>query len=290
MKRVSKIPRIPRRKRDTNKGNYGKILIVAGSPGFTGAAYLAGKGALLCGSGLVTVGCPESLLPILASKFTCVMTLPLPETDSHSLSEAALAAILAKCETCDAVAIGPGIGTQVQTKSLVHALVREVRIPLIIDADGLNNLTGSAQILLERKAPVMVTPHPGEMSRLIGISIDQIQKNREGVAVQFSRKYKVVTVLKGYKTVVTDGERVYINRTGNPGMATGGTGDILTGMVASFIGQGFGLFESAQLAVYLHGFAGDMAAKKYGEVSLIATDLLESLPRAILSHQRSKHR
>jgi NAD(P)H-hydrate epimerase len=290
MKRIREIPRIPRRKRDTNKGDYGKVLIIAGSPGFTGAAYLTGKGALISGSGLVTVGCPESLMPILASKFTCVMTLPLPETDSHFLSEAALAAILAKCETCDAVAVGPGIGTQAQTKTLVQTLVREVRIPLVMDADGLNNLAGSAQILLERKAPVVVTPHPGEMSRLIGISIDQIQKNREGVAVQFSRKYNVVTVLKGYKTVVTDGERVYLNRTGNPGMATGGTGDVLTGMVASFIGQGFGVFESAQLAVYLHGLAGDMAAKKYGEVSLIATNLLESLPQAIQKHQRSEAR
>jgi NAD(P)H-hydrate epimerase len=290
MKQVSKIPRIPRRKRDTNKGDYGKVLIIAGSPGFTGAAYLTGKGALLCGSGLVTVGCPESLMPILASKFTCVMTLPLPETDSHAFSEAALPPVLAKCETCDAVAVGPGIGTQAQTRTLVRTLVREVKIPLVIDADGLNNLTGSAEILLERKALTVVTPHPGEMSRLIGISIDQIQKNRESVAVQFSKKYNVVTMLKGYKTVVTDGERVYINRTGNPGMATGGTGDVLTGMVASFIGQGFGLFESAQLAVYLHGLAGDMAARKYGEVSLIATNLLEFLPRAIISHQRSKHR
>jgi len=148
MKRIREIPGIPRRKRDTNKGDYGKILIIAGSPGFTGAAYLTGKGALISGSGLVTVGCPESLLPILASKFTCVMTLPLPETDSHAFSEAALPAILAKCETCDTVAVGPGIGTQAQTKTLVQTLVREVRIPLVIDADGLNNLAGSAHVLL----------------------------------------------------------------------------------------------------------------------------------------------
>ncbi|MFH1422798.1 MAG: NAD(P)H-hydrate dehydratase, partial [Planctomycetota bacterium] len=211
---IKQIPQIPLRRPDTNKGDYGKVLILASSPGFTGAAYLAGKGALLSGSGLVTVGCPKSLLPVLASKFTCVMTLPLPETNTSTLSRQALSAVIAKSSSCDVIAAGPGIGTHKSTRTLIHALLSKLLLPVVVDADGLNNIAGNCKILFNRKAPTIITPHPGEMSHLTGLTIKDIQKNREETACRFSKQYKVITVLKGHNTVVTDGERLYLNKTG----------------------------------------------------------------------------
>ena len=273
---------LPKRRRDTHKGDYGHVLVLAGSPGFTGAAYLCSQGALVSGSGLVTLGIPKSLNSIMAVKLTEVMTKLLPETDAGTLSLNAHDEILKFIDRIDAVAIGPGLSTHKETVRLVQKLITSISKPIVIDADGLNALAGNAGLLKKAIGPVVITPHPGEMARLVGISTNEIQKDREAIALKVAKEYNLIVVLKGYHSVVaSQSGKMYINTTGNPGMATGGTGDILTGMIASFIGQGISTFDAARLGVYLHGMAGDLAAKALGEVSLVAGDILRYLPKAI---------
>lgn len=282
LKRITELAGLPERKADSHKGDYGRVLVIAGSPGMTGAAYLTGKAALRSGSGLVTVACPASLNPILEVKLTCVMTAPMPETPEQTFAIEALEPILERAAKVDAVALGPGISQHPETKRLVLALTEKIDKPLVIDADGLNNLTGGLSLLAGRRAATVLTPHPGEMARLASLSTPEVQKNREGVATSFAREHGVVVALKGSRTIVTDGKILYANETGNPGMASGGTGDVLTGMMASFMGRGLSAFASAQLAVYLHGVAGDISATEYGRESLIATDVLNALPFAFM--------
>lgn len=270
------------RKPDAHKGDFGHVLVIAGSVGMTGAAALASTGALLSGSGLVTLGIPKSLNPILEVKLTEVMTKPLDETSGQSLSAAALPRILEFSEKIDCAAIGPGLSRNFSTEKLVKRLIISLDKPIVLDADGINALEGDASILRSAKAPIVITPHDGEMSRLISLPRDKIVKAKEKVAKKFANQYNVVCVLKGYRTVVADPKgKVYVNLTGNPGMAAGGAGDVLTGMIASFIGQGIKPFDAAKLGVFLHGFAGDLAAEEKGEASLIASDILEKLPEAI---------
>jgi NAD(P)H-hydrate epimerase len=282
LKRITELPHLPKRKAESHKGNYGRVLVIAGSPGMTGAAYLTGKAALRSGSGLVTVACPESLNPILEIKLTCVMTMPAAETADHTFALDSLDVLLEYAQQCDAVALGPGLSQHEETCRLVRALVEQIEKPLVIDADGLNSLNGATDVLKKRRAATVLTPHPGEMARLANIGTDEVQKAREKTATTFAREHKVVVVLKGHNTIVTDDKHVYVNKTGNPGMACGGTGDVLTGMVASFLGRGFGPFEAAQLAVYLHGIAGDIAASEVGQEALTATDMLAALPYAFM--------
>lgn len=273
---------LPKRKPDTHKGDYGHVFVVAGSIGMTGAAALCSEAALLSGSGLVTLGICKSLNSILAKKLTEIMTRPLPETHEQTLSEKALPEILKFSEKVDCVAIGPGLSRNNSTQKLVKRLIASLNKPIVLDADGINALEGKASILKSVKAPIVVTPHPGEMSRLMPLSRNEIAKNKEKVAKGFANKYNVVCVLKGHRTVVAGPRgKIFINSTGNPGMASGGVGDVLTGMIASFIGQGLKPFDAAKLGVYLHGLAGDLAAKEKGEASLIASDLLNKLPEAI---------
>lgn len=275
---------IKKRARNTHKGDYGHLLVLSGSLGMTGAAYLCCEGAVLSGTGLVTLGIPKSLNPIMERKLTEEMTLPLPETTQGTLSKRAYKKIAGFARKCDCVAIGPGLSQNSQTQGLVRSLIRDLDMSMVIDADGLNALAGHLKILRamsnERRATI-VTPHPGEMSRLINKKISLIKKNRKTVAEKFTDEYNVTTVLKGYKTVVASpGARVYINNTGNPGMASGGCGDVLVGIIAAFLAQGMNGFKAARLGVYLHGLAGDIAAKQKGEISLRATDLLKFLPDA----------
>lgn len=273
---------LPKRKPDTHKGDYGHVFVIAGSVGMTGAAALCAQAALLSGSGLVTLGICKSLNPILARKLTEVMTKPLPETRQQTLSEKALSEILKFAKKVDCVAIGPGLSRNRSTQKLVKRLIVFLNKPIVLDADGINALERKAAILKSAKAPIVITPHPGEMSRLVSLSRREISKAKEKVAKEFANKYNVVCVLKGHRTVVAEPKgKTYTNTTGNPGMASGGVGDVLTGMIASFIGQGIRPFDAAKLGVYLHGLAGDLAAKEKGEVSLIATDLLNKLPEAI---------
>ncbi len=273
---------LPARKLDTHKGDYGHIFILAGSVGLTGAAYLASQACLLSGSGLVTLGIPRSLNPIMEVKLTEAMTKPLAETKKSTLSLRALAQIRKILPEIDALAIGPGISRNYETKRLVRKLLPSLIKPVILDADGINALIGKLKILRNLKTKLVITPHPGEMARLLNLKAAEIQKNRTKIAKDFARKYNVTVVLKGYRTVVANGDgRVYINETGNPGMASGGCGDVLTGIIAAFLGQGMDCYKAARLGVYIHGLAGDIAAKKKGEISLIASDILKRLPDAI---------
>jgi NAD(P)H-hydrate epimerase len=207
------------------------------------------------------------------------MTKPLQETRAGTLSKNAFSEIVRFTEKADAVALGPGLSANPETQALIRRLIAAVKKPLVIDADGLNALSGKLRLFRTRTQPAVITPHPGEMARLLRISTGEVQKRRKALASEVAREYGITVVLKGYQTVVADSSgNVYVNDTGNPGMASGGTGDVLTGIIVSFLGQGIPAFESAKLAVYIHGLAGDLAAKEKGEISLIAVDILNYLP------------
>ncbi len=273
---------IGKRRSDAHKGDFGHLMVVSGSPGKTGAAVLAAKGALRTGVGLVSVATPNNLVPIIQSQIAEAMCVPSAESIEGTLGIGSEKELLRAMEKMDSCAIGPGLSTHYETVQVVRSLIQRLKIPAVIDADGLNALAGFTDILKKVKAPVIVTPHPSEMGRLLGISSDEIQKDRIGVASDFARKYKITVVLKGAATVVaTQHGWVFVNSTGNPGMATGGTGDVLTGMIGSFLAQGYGASQAACLGVYLHGLAGDLAAGEKGEASMIAGDLIEKIPEAI---------
>ena len=272
------------RPRDSNKGSYGHALIVGGSFGKSGAAAMAGMAALRAGAGLSTVATPGRVLTSVAAFAAELMTEPLPETAVGSISLAAAQsgrfADLTKPMTV--VAIGPGIGRNPETVQFVHEAVHQTKVPLVVDADGLNAFEGQTNLLDGRRRPLVLTPHPGEMSRLAGISIKAVQADRLNVARKFSRDHGLVLVLKGNRTIIAlPNGSAWVNPTGNPGMATGGTGDILTGMTAGILAQMPNDYARAAIAaVYLHGLAGDVAAETMGEHSLVATDLLAGLPEA----------
>jgi len=297
MVQVKKLPELTPRKKDTHKGSYGRVLVLAGSPGMTGAAYLSSKAALRSGSGIVTLGIPESLNPIMETKLTCVMTYPLPETEASTLSNRGRKEILKLCESHDVVALGPGLSQQPETRELILWLLKNIDCTMVIDADGLNALANNVNVLHKIKQNVVLTPHPGEMSRLTGLrSAKDVQKERLDTATQFVKsiqkklgdKKKLVLVLKGDKTIVADYKKVYVNRTGNPGMATAGVGDVLTGIIVSLAGQGFDVFSASQLGVYIHGLAGDIAAKKKGELSMTASDIIDCLPDAFIKYKKER--
>lgn len=279
---------LPPRKPDAHKGDVGRIVIVAGSTGLTGAAALCSEAALRAGAGLVTLALPKSLNDLMEVKLTEVMTRPLPETKGRSLSLAALPELVSLLDGADAAAIGPGLSRQPQTKQLVRQLLPRVVKPCVVDADGLNALAEDPGVLKRRELPAILTPHAGEMGRLIRLSASDVQRDRERIACEFAKRYRMIVVLKGHRTVVAnvDGE-CSINETGNPGMASGGMGDVLTGMIAGLLGQGLAPFDAARLGAYLHGLAGDLAAKDFGPVGLIASDLLARIPLAIRQYQNS---
>lgn len=275
------IKKIPVRREDSHKGDYGRVFVVAGSPGMTGAAFLCSQGALRAGSGLVTNGIPESLNPVMEVKLTEAMTLPLTETQNNTLGLAAKEEIVEFSKKCDVVALGPGLGSDPETRSLARKLIQEIEVPIVLDADGINALEGDLDLLKDRQSRMVITPHPGEMSKLIGKDIADIQSMREDIAKSVAEVTGAIVCLKGHRTVVAnpDGD-VYVNETGNSGMATGGMGDILPGMIASFIGQDVDDYSAGVIAVYLHGLAGDIAAEKKGQFNMIATDVLEYLSEA----------
>lgn len=272
---------LKKRRLDSHKGDYGHVLVVAGSIGMTGAAYLASEAALLTGSGLVTCAIPKSLNVIMGKKFTEVMTFPVEDGGKGHFLVSGFSKIKNFSEKTDAAVIGPGISKRPDVKKLVKKLIRNLDIPIVLDADGINCIADEPDILKKAERPLVITPHPGEMSRLIHKKTDYIQKNRKKVAKEVSRRYGVTVVLKGRNTVVSSPSgRIYVNKTGNPGMASGGVGDVLTGMIASLIGQRFTPFNAAKYGVYLHGLAGDIAAKEKGEASLRARDVLNNIPKA----------
>ena len=272
------------RPRDSNKGMYGHALIVGGSFGKSGAAAMAGMAALRMGAGLSTVATPARVLTAVASFAPELMTEPLAETAAGSIAmaEAQNRRFLDLTQPMTVVAIGPGIGRNPETVQFVHEAVHQTKVAMVVDADGLNAFEGQTNQLDGRRRPLVLTPHPGEMARLAGISIKAVQADRLNVARSFAREHHLVLVLKGDRTIIAlpDGS-AWVNPTGNPGMATGGTGDILTGMTAGAIAQMPNDHARAAIAaVYLHGLAGDAACEKMGEHSLVATDLLDGLPEA----------
>jgi hydroxyethylthiazole kinase-like uncharacterized protein yjeF len=274
------LPRLVPRRRDGHKGDYGRVLIVAGSRGMTGAAALCAGGAVRGGAGLVTVATPSECYPIAASHVAEALFAPMPQTPAGTLAATAARPLREIAARSDIVALGPGLSTHPATGRCVEAFLAGLKKPCVIDADGLNLVAKRPRILCRAGAPVVVTPHPGEMGRLAGLTAKQVQADRAGVARRFARDYGAIVVLKGHGTVVTDGRRLRINRTGNPGMATGGSGDVLTGLIAALIAQGMAPYEAAALGAHLHGLAGDLAARVRGEISLAASDLIEFLPAA----------
>ena len=267
---------LPRRDPEGHKGTFGKVLCVCGSVGYTGAPIFAGRGAVRTGSGLVFLAVPESVWPVAAVKSDEAMPFPMPEAEGR-LSLLAEESIRRRAESCDAVLIGCGLGRGWQTDALVRNLLT-IEKPLVLDADGLNALSGREELLQKRAAPTILTPHEGEFLRLGG----GLSAGREAAAAAFSEKYGVYLVLKGHRTVVAapDG-RLAVNGTGNSGMAKGGSGDVLAGMILSLLGQGCGAFEACCAGVWLHGRAGDLAAADKGERGMTPTDLLERIPYAM---------
>jgi ADP-dependent NAD(P)H-hydrate dehydratase / NAD(P)H-hydrate epimerase len=287
-------PLIPQRPRYSHKGNYGHVLIVAGSKGKTGAAIMAAKACLRSGAGLVTLGIPKSLADVFQSRVTEEMILALPDKGDGTLSQRASRVILNFLnERATTLAIGPGIGISSDTKKLMDILIKTSTTPMLIDADGINSLKGERAIFSKLKAPIILTPHPGEMARLLGkqkgvsVKTQDIERNRINVPVSFAKETGTYLVLKGVPTIIAGPDGMaYINSTGNPGMASAGTGDVLTGMISAFLSQGLSPTHASILGVYMHGFAGDSAAAEKGEHPLIATDIIEKIPFAFhsLSH------
>jgi len=279
------------RKADANKGNFGHVLILAGSVGKTGAAAMAAKSALRSGAGLVTVATAASALPVVAGLGMEFMTEPLPETEAgtislHALDQAPLSRLDKLVEGKTVLAVGPGIGSAPETAELVQAVLHRYDLPIVLDADGLNAFAGRANVLRSSGRTRVLTPHPGEMARLTGATTQEIQAHRLEAARTFATTHQLHLILKGYRTLVAgpDGE-IWVNPTGNPGMASGGTGDVLTGMVAGLLAQHpqRSVTEVAAAAVYLHGRAGDLAAEEFGEIGMIAGDLVNALPKAFKS-------
>ena len=274
------------RRLNAHKGDFGHIFILAGSPRFSGAAVLCSEAAMRSGAGLVTLGVPESLnSAIIKIKPKEVMTFPLPETSDGTLSLSGYKKIKDFVKNTDVLVVGPGLTQNKSTQGLLRKAISKIDKPMVIDADGLNALVGHLKILYAIRSTLyakILTPHPGEMARLMGISIKKVQNNRKDITKKFAKDYKVTVVLKGHNTVVADyhGD-LYINKTGNPGMATAGSGDVLTGMIAAFLGQGLNAFEASKYAVYLHGLAGDLAAKEKTQIGMIASDIIEKIPEAI---------
>ena len=267
------------RERRAHKGSFGHVLVVAGSTGKTGAAALAALAVARTGAGLVTLAVPAGLNSILENKVTEIMTEPLPEELPGFVGADAVDRILELAQGKSVLALGPGLGTSQGARELVRALVEKCDLPLVIDADGLNALAGETEVLRRARSEVVLTPHPGEMARLTGLSTAQIAADRLKSAVETARSLGVHLVLKGHRTVVAapDG-RLWLNTTGGPHMASGGMGDILTGLVAGLISQGVSVLDAARLGVYVHGLAADQAASEQGPVGLMATDLLPLLP------------
>jgi NAD(P)H-hydrate epimerase len=286
MQRVERLPQPPPRAADSHKGTYGSVLVVGGSRGMSGAVCLAGLAALRGGAGLVFVAVPSGILDVVATVEPSYLTVPLPEDERGRLSLAAWVELEAAFASHTAMAVGPGWGQSDDLTELACRVFQNVERPLVVDADGLNALAKRRDVLGRHPrsdaAVRVLTPHPGEFARLLDTDTRAVQADRENLATEFAREHGVVLVLKGHGTIVTDGERLAVNTTGNPGMATGGVGDVLTGLVAALLAQGMTGFDAARLAVHLHGLAGDLAAAELSQPALVASDLPRFLPQAWL--------
>lgn len=269
---------LPVRRRESHKGDYGRVLLLCGSEGLTGAARLAAKAALRAGSGLVYLGVPEKIYPIIAAGAGSEIVFPLPCDEAGRLCMASLPAITERLSEMDAVLLGPGLGRSEELKRLVQALLSICRVPLVLDADGINAVAAHIDVLRGCACPVVLTPHDGEFLRLGG---DPKAADRTQEAMRLANRTHAVLLLKGSRTVITDGLNIYVNHTGNPGLATGGSGDVLAGMIVSLLGQHIMPLEAAAAAAWLHGAAADLAAEKLGEYGMVPEDLLLRIPRLL---------
>jgi len=266
---------LPNRDISAHKGDFGKILLLCGSRGYTGAAYLAAMGALRSGAGLTFLGVPESIYEIEAVKLNEPVVFPLP-AKGGKLSSRAIPEIAERLPQMDAVLIGPGLGQSNDTLAVVGMVLKTAQCPVVLDADGINLIAGHKDILRGRTAPTILTPHAGEFARLGGNAGDRV-----AAAEEMARDLGCIMLLKGHHTVITDGTVTYINPTGNPGMAVGGSGDVLSGIIVSLLGQGIGPMEAAACGAWLHGAAGDICAEEIGQYGMLPTDMLNVLPRLL---------
>lgn len=274
---------LPVRPRFSHKGDFGRVLLVCGSVGFTGAAALAARAALRTGAGLITVATPRQVWPIVAAKLDEPMVMPMAEDKAGRLSLQAAPALVQLLAKADACLIGPGLGRSGELDALVATLVDEARYPVVLDADGINAMAGHIDRLREAACPLILTPHDGEFLRLSpGAALPPADfDTRADRAMMLARRLGAVVLLKGYRTAITDGERLYRNETGNPGMATGGSGDVLAGMLVSLLGQGLAPLEAAAAAAWLHGAAGDRCAAERGEYGMTPSDLIDAASRLL---------
>lgn len=268
---------------DSNKGTLGSLLCICGSYGMAGAAIMAGKAALRCGIGLLKIAVPKSIYPVCATNILESVYYPLEETSNGVISSKNTDFLLEMCEKSSAIVIGCGLSVCDDAKNLVQSVITNCEKPLVIDADALNCICNKPEILKNLKVPAIITPHPGEMARLLHSTPKTVNSNRENTAIDFAKKFGVVTVLKGAGTIIAspDGE-VYINHTGNSGMATGGSGDVLSGIIGSLLAQGASPINAAAAGVFLHGTIGDLAAEKLGKISMLPTDMIDMIPTAYL--------
>jgi NAD(P)H-hydrate epimerase len=279
MSEATKLPDWPPRPADANKGTFGRALIIAGSRGMSGAAQLSGLACLRGGAGLVRVAVPRGIQPLVALASPALMTAALPENDDGRFGDGALAEWTRLAEANDVVAVGPGLGRSPALDEIVPTFLTRAEGPLVVDADGLNAL--SEETLARHRGPVIITPHPGEFGRLVKLPVAEVRACRGELATAFAKRTGCIVLLKGQHTIITDGDRVHVNTTGNPGMAIPGAGDVLTGFITALIAQKFTLFDAARLGAHLHGMAGDLVRDRQGEVGILATDLIDALPQAI---------
>ncbi|MCS7046702.1 MAG: NAD(P)H-hydrate dehydratase [Gemmataceae bacterium] len=278
---IDGLPPLPPRKPDSNKGTFGRVLVIAGSRGMSGAAVLSASAALRAGAGLVRLAVPAEVQPLAATANPCLMTEGWPQDAAGRFAALTPRELALRTAGNDVIALGPGLGRSRGLTLLVQNLLAQWTKPLVLDADGLNNLAADGGALGAHGGPVVITPHPGEFARLLQTDVASVQAQRRESAANYARQHGVVVVLKGHATVVTDGRQLFVNATGNPGMATAGSGDVLSGVLAALLAQGLAPFAAACCAVHCHGLAGDLAAAARGQVGLIATDLLDYLPAAL---------
>ncbi len=268
---------------DANKGTLGSLLCICGSYGMAGASIMAGKSALKCGLGLLKCALPKSIYPIVAQSIYESVFFPLSETKNGAISRENIDFLLNEAEKTKAVLIGCGLSVCDDTKAIVNSFIENCNTPLVLDADALNCIAENPDILKKAKAPIIITPHPGEMARLVNSTAKDVNADRLNTALNFSKEHGVVTVLKGAGTIITSPDgKALLNTTGNSGMATGGSGDVLAGMIASLLAQKASAFDCASSAVYLHGLAGDIARKKFGKISMLPTDMIECIHLSFL--------
>lgn len=269
-----------KRSKNSHKGSFGRVGVVGGSKGMSGAPYLTSSSALRSGSGLVYTIVPDNIANVLEIKSVEAIVKSFKD-NGKGFAKESIKDLIKYSNSLDVLALGPGLGMDEASSKLVGKALESLKCPLVLDADGINSISKNLSVLRNRKQVTILTPHLKEFSRLIDLDIETIEKDREKYARDFAKEFGVILVLKGYQTIVCDGQRLYTNHTGNPGMATAGSGDVLTGVITSFLGQGISGFKAAKLGVYIHGLAGDIGKEEKGEQGLIASDIIDKIPLAI---------